>query len=134
MKKFVPALSMLSSFSLAVLVSLFITDSASAYSIMEGVNAARGSNVPATLFGGTGIITSIVNTMLFIAGALSVIMIIFGGLRYVTSAGNSSNVTAAKNTILYAIVGLIVSFLAFAAVNFVLGAVETGGQFAPTNL
>jgi len=134
MKKFIPLFIILSALSLAVLISFVVSSSASAYSLMEGVNAARGNNVPTTLFGGTGIITTIINTMLFIAGGLSVIMVIFGGLRYVTSAGNSSNVTAAKNTIMYAIIGLIVSFLAFAAVNFVLGAVETGGQFAPSNL
>jgi hypothetical protein len=133
MKKFIPPVIILSVLSLAAFLSIVTSNSASAYSIMEGVNAARGSNVPATLFGGTGIITTIINTMLFIAGALSVIMIIFGGLRYVTSAGNSSNVTAAKNTVMYAIIGLIVAFLAYAAVNFVLGAVESGGQLAPSN-
>ena len=133
MKKFAPLFIILSALSLAALISLSIGSSTSAYSIMEGVNAARGSNVPATLFGGTGIITIIINTMLFIAGALSVIMIIIGGLRYAISAGNSSNVTAAKNTVIYAIIGLIVAFLAYAAVNFVLGAVESGGQLAPSN-
>ena len=133
MRKFL-LLFILSVLSLAVFISFNISTPTHAYSIMEGVNAARGSNVPATLFGGTGIITTIINTMLFIAGALSVIMIIFGGLRYVTSAGNSSNVTAAKNTVMYAIIGLIVAFLAYAAVNFILGAVDAGGQLAPSNL
>jgi len=133
MRKFVP-LFILSALSLAVLVSLDNSTLASAYSIREGVEAARGSNVPSGLFGGTGIITTITNTMLFIVGGLSVVMIIFGGLRYVTSTGKSASVTAAKNTIMYAIIGLIVSFLAYAAVNFVLGAVAAGGQFAPSNL
>ena len=54
-------------------------------------------------------------------------MIIWGGIRYATSAGNSSSVTTAKNTILYAIVGLVIAFLAFAAVNFVLGSLAPGG-------
>ena len=133
MQKFTP-LILLSVLSLAMLILLGSNSSASAYSLMEGVNAARGSNVPGALFGGTGIITTIINTMLYIAGALSVIMIIIGGLRYATSGGNSSNVTAAKNTVLYAIIGLLVAFFAYAAVNFVLGSVETGGQFAPSNL
>jgi hypothetical protein len=119
---------------LAVLFILVSSQPASAYSLMEGVNAARGNNVPTALFTSTGIITKIINFMLFIAGALAVIMIIFGGLRYVTSAGNSSSVTAAKNTILYAIVGLLVAFLAYAAINFVLGTVAPGGSFAPSDL
>jgi len=94
--------------------------------IIDGANAARGSGQPADLFGDVGIVTTITNILLFIVGALSVIMLIFGGLRYVISAGNSTAVTAAKNTILYAIVGLVIAFLAYAAVNFVLGVFVPG--------
>jgi ABC-type Na+ efflux pump permease subunit len=136
MKKFTP-LFILTILSLAVYVLLGASTSASALSLMEGVNAARGNDVPDTLFGDASIVTTVINTMLFIVGALAVVMIIFGGLRYVTSAGNSSAVTAAKNTIIYAIVGLIVAFLAFAAINFVLGSVTSGasgGQFPTSNL
>lgn len=67
------------------------------------------------------LIKTLVNTLLFIVGTLSVIMIIYGGIRYATSAGNAAAVTGAKNTIIYAVVGLVVSFLAFAVVNWVLG-------------
>jgi hypothetical protein len=77
--------------------------------------------VPDTLFGEGSIFTTVVNVMLFIIGAISVIMLIFGGIRYTTSAGNAAAVTAAKNTIMYAIIGLVVAFLAFAVVNWVLG-------------
>ena len=58
--------------------------------------------------------------LLFIIGAISVIMLIIGGIRYTVSGGDSAAVTSAKNTILYAIVGIIVALLAFAIVNFVL--------------
>jgi len=119
---------------LAVVFSLFFTTSVSAVTIMDGVNAAQGTGVPGSLFGDTGIITTITNVLLFVAGGLAVIMIIIGGLRYVTSAGNASSVTAAKNTILYAIVGLVVAFLAYAAVNFVLSWITTGGDFPTSNL
>lgn len=94
--------------------------------IQAGINCAEGKGVPTTLFGGTdSIFTQIVNVLLFLIGAISVIMLIYGGIRYTTSGGNSANVTAAKNTILYAIIGLIIAFLAFAVVNWVLGAVTT---------
>ena len=119
---------------LAVVFSLFSTTAVSAVTIMDGVNAAQGAGVPDSLFGDTGIITTITNVLLFVAGGLAVIMIIIGGLRYVTSAGNASSVTAAKNTILYAIVGLVVAFLAYAAVNFVLSWITTGGDFPTSNL
>lgn len=68
----------------------------------------------------------VVNILLYIIGAISVIMLIFGGIRYATSAGNATSVTAAKNTIMYALIGLVIAVLAYAIVNFVLTAVTTG--------
>lgn len=67
-------------------------------------------------------IQTIVNIMLFILGAIAVIMIVIGGIKYTTSNGDSSAITSAKNTILYAVVGLVVAILAYAIVNFVLNA------------
>lgn len=90
--------------------------------VTSGVNCAKGDDVPANLIGGDGsIFNLVVNVLLFIIGAISVIMLIFGGIRYTTSAGNAASVTAAKNTIMYAIIGLVIAFLAYAIVNWVLG-------------
>lgn len=61
-----------------------------------------------------------VNIMLFAVGILAVIMLIYGGIRYVLSGGDSGAVSSAKKTILYAVVGLIVAILAYAIVNFVI--------------
>lgn len=55
-----------------------------------------------------------------IVGIISVFMLIFGGLKYITSGGESSNISAAKNTILFAIIGLIVVALAQVIVQFAL--------------
>jgi hypothetical protein len=57
--------------------------------------------------------------LIFIVGAISVIVLIIGGIRYVISAGNATQVTAAKNTILYAIIGLVISIAAYAIVSFI---------------
>jgi hypothetical protein len=51
---------------------------------------------------------------------VAVVMIIIGGLKYITSGGDSGNVTGAKNTILYAIIGLVIVALAQFIVRFVL--------------
>ena len=101
--------------------------------VQDGVNAARGTDVPSTLLGDGGVLSTIINTMLFIIGFLSVIMLIFGGLRYIISGGNAAAVTAAKNTILYAIVGLIIAIFAYAIVNFVIGSL-TGTASGGTNV
>lgn len=102
--------------------------------IAGGAAQSKGVDVPTTLFGNAGIFTQVTNILLFLIGVLSVIMLIFGGLRYVISGGNSSAVTSAKNTILYAIVGLIVAILAYAIVNFVINTfVSEGGSAAPNS-
>jgi hypothetical protein len=86
----------------------------------EGADAAKTAEQPSTVEGEGGVFQTITNVLLFIIGAISVIMLIIGGIRYVVSGGDSSAVTSAKNTILYAIVGIIVALLAYALVNFVL--------------
>lgn len=106
-----------------VFLSLIIPSLAYGLSpIQAGALAARGDSQPINLFGTVGVFTIISNSMLFIVGALSVLMLIVGGLRYVISGGNTAAVASAKNTVLYAIVGLIVSLLAYAAIHFVLTA------------
>ncbi len=59
---------------------------------------------------------------------ISVFMLIFGGLKYITSGGESSGITGAKNTILYAIIGLVVVGLAQIIVQFVLNRVGNAGS------
>jgi hypothetical protein len=97
-------------------------------SLSSGANCAQGNDTPTSLFGDgsdQGIFKTIVNIMLFLVGAVAVIMLIFGGIRYVTSGGAQDQVTAAKNTIMYAIIGIVVAILAFAVVNFVIGGLKT---------
>ena len=96
--------------------------------LKKGVTSAKGSDQVSCLFGsekegcteGTGIFQTIVNVILFIVGAVAVIMIVIGGVRYTVSNGDSNAVTGAKNTIMYAIVGLVVAIIAYALVNFVV--------------
>lgn len=69
------------------------------------------------------IIATVINIFSLIVGVVSVIMIIIGGLKYITSGGDTGNVSGAKNTILYAIVGLVIVALAQIIVKFVLNKV-----------
>ncbi len=66
------------------------------------------------------IIKTTLNVLTFIVGLAAVIMIIIGGLKYITSGGDSGKVSSAKDTILYAIVGLVVVAFAQIVVRFVL--------------
>lgn len=67
------------------------------------------------------LIEKIINIFSIIVGVIAVIMIIVGGLKYITSGGDSGNVSSAKNTIIYALVGLVIVALAQFIVRFVLG-------------
>lgn len=64
-------------------------------------------------------ISNILNTAFFAVGIISVGFIIYAGIKYSTSAGDSNKITSAKNTLTYAIIGLIVAILAFAIVTFI---------------
>lgn len=96
---------------------------AMALTVQEGAEAARAEGMPAELVGDGGIFTRITSIALYVIGAISVIMLIWGGLRYILSGGDSKKITDAKNTVLYAIIGLIISFLAYAIIRFVLNAI-----------
>ncbi len=109
----------------------------SAQDIQNGLCA--GSNLDANQTTGCTVNTSqanskindilklVINIFSLIVGVVAVIMIIVGGLRYITSGGEAGNVSTAKNTIIYAIVGLVIVALAQFIVHFVLGKV-TGIQ------
>jgi cytochrome bd-type quinol oxidase subunit 2 len=69
-------------------------------------------------------VETVINLLSVVVGVVAVIMIIIGGFKYITSSGDSNNVSNAKNTILYAIIGLVVVALAQVIVIFVLDEVS----------
>lgn len=92
--------------------------------VTRGINDARGDGVPTNLTNGdSSLVKKIINIMLYFIGILAVVMLIFGGFRYVVSSGNKDAVTSAKNTILYAVIGLLVALFAYAIIQFVLNTV-----------
>lgn len=72
------------------------------------------------------IVTTVIDIFSVVVGIVAVIMIIYGGFKYITSGGDSGNITSAKNTIVYAIIGLVVVALAQFLVQFVLDKVISG--------
>ena len=74
------------------------------------------------------IVGKVIQIFAWVVGAVSVIMLIYGGFKYITSGGDANGVTAAKNTILYAIIGLIIVALSQVIVNFVLEKATTATQ------
>ena len=72
-------------------------------------------------------IGGIISAVIGILGLVCVVIIIIGGINYMTSSGDSAKVKKAKDTILYGVIGMIICVLAFAITQFVIGAI-TGGE------
>ena len=70
-----------------------------------------------------GTINIAINVVLGVLGLLAVIVIIYGGFMYTTSAGDASKIKKAKDTIMYGVVGLVIALLAYAIVNFVVSSI-----------
>jgi heme/copper-type cytochrome/quinol oxidase subunit 2 len=112
----IAAALLLGSFAVVMPVSAATVDPTD--QINKGITAAGGDTSKTDEL--PTLIQNIINVLLFIAGAVAVIMIILGAIRYITSNGDQADVKAAKDTILYSVVGLIVAIMAFAIVNFVV--------------
>lgn len=65
-------------------------------------------------------IRNVIGIFSVVIGVAAVIVVLFGGFRYITAAGDTTKVNTAKNTILYAMVGLVIASLAQIIVRFVL--------------
>lgn len=78
-------------------------------------------------------IVTIINATIAILGLVAVIVIVYGGIQYMTSAGDSSKLKRAKDTILYAVIGLIISVLAFAITNFTISIIKSSGSSSSNN-
>lgn len=76
--------------------------------------------IPDTASVGNSQVGSVFNLVLMIAGAVSVITVIVGGILYALSTGDSAKTAKAKDTIIYAVIGLIIVSSAFAITNFII--------------
>ena len=92
--------------------------------IINGVFNGVNTN---TLFDGNSLaaggipllITNITGVAAGLAGTVSVIFVIVGGIRYTTSAGSEKSITSAKKTIVAALGGLVLSLTAYALLSFI---------------
>lgn len=68
---------------------------------------------------------NVFNIFLAIIGSIAVLMIIWGGIVYITSAGNEQRLDQAKKIITYAVVGIIIATLSFAMISLVSGLINS---------
>lgn len=65
------------------------------------------------------VIKNVIIAALFFAGVISIVLIIYAGIKFISSRGDPTQVDAAKKTLTYAIIGLIIIFLSFFIVNVI---------------
>ncbi|MBR3322792.1 hypothetical protein IKG13_01905 [Candidatus Saccharibacteria bacterium] len=101
-------------------IGLIIVMSASIISgvIADIVSGARDSGE-----NGSNFFLEIFNKVFIWSGVVAVIMIVYGGIQYITSTGNPQGITKAKTTILYSVIGLLVVLFASAIVNVVVSGI-----------
>ena len=99
----------------------------------EAINtkAIGGGGITGTEEEGNGLtdkIAGIVNAIIGVLGIVAVVVIILGGISYMTSNGDATKVKKAKDTILYGVIGLVSVILSAAIVNFVIFKVAGTGE------
>lgn len=124
MKKFFVALGLLTALTIASGVG-----QASAAGVFGDVcdrpeaQASAACNSKSTddpISGDNGIVSKIANIVALVGGALAVVFILIGSLRYVTSSGDSGAVKSAKNLVIGALIGIAIIVLARTLIYFVL--------------
>ena len=89
--------------------------------VKKGITTATTTDMEnKSITGEGGLISILINFLLWTVGILSVVMIIFSGFRYITSAGDAAKTKSAQTTLTYSIVGLIVAVLAWVIVKMIL--------------
>ncbi len=108
-------------------VLLFPLASASAFGLtMEDFRneVYRPENLPGGQTGSASadnkivtVINFLINLVLYASGSVAVLMLVYGGIRYITSTGSSEEKEKATSVIKWAAIGLAVVILAFAIVT-----------------
>lgn len=65
-------------------------------------------------------VSSVLNSMSFVLGAVSVLVLVIAGITMVFAGSNPDTAKRARQAILYAVIGLVVAILAQAIVRFIL--------------
>ena len=78
------------------------------------------------LFQGSAYIGSVIQRGLAIIGSVSLLILIYGGLSMILAAGNEKKIAQGKEIIMYTAIGLVVIFIAYAAITFFIKTL--GGQ------
>ena len=127
----------MSKFSLSFIVLLFISCSmlAAGAALAAADNVAVDPNCPASAPKGSiclqnplktdttdvsEIIGIVINGVLGVIGSVALVMLVWGGFQWLTSAGNKERVQKGTKTITWAVIGVVLVFASYMILNTVL--------------
>jgi hypothetical protein len=99
---------------------LLFANSTASIKIPDGNTTTSYSTGLPTVNASSSELQAVLQIVFGIITAVTVLVIVISGLRFVLSQGNPENVTKARETIIYALVGLVISLTAEILVSFVL--------------
>lgn len=117
---------------IATLLSLALPATAAAYNPFSSACGSGGGASNSTacsvkgsdpISGPNGALKKISVVLAGIAGVAAVIIIIFGGMQYITSNGDASKAASARSTIVGAVIGLVIIVAAESIILFVVSKV-----------
>lgn len=109
-----------------------------AHIILSSIRIALGFNIsqdcvsakcvdPGTMF------LNAVDWTIRIAGTVSAIFVVYGGIAFMTSSGDPQKTAKAKNIILYALIGLVIVALSMTITAFVSNTIREGAFSPPSS-
>ena len=101
----------------------------SADGVSAEVKAAAGCpNAGASVASFDDTLIGILNAIVGLLAIVAIIVIVIGGVTYMTSAGDAGKIQKAKATILYAVIGLIICGIAAIVVNWAVATIVKANQ------
>lgn len=87
--------------------------SESDWNILHPVSGASGT--------WQGVVSSVIDIILMVAGALAVIYLIYSGILYITAAGNPDAAKKGQQGIINAIIGIVIIVAAYFIIRVAIG-------------
>lgn len=89
-------------------------------------NPLTGTTNPGSI---TDIISKVINGVLGVIGAITLLVFVYGGFEWLTSGGNEDKVKKGTEAMVWAMIGLFIVFGSYAILNTILSGFFKGGQF-----
>ncbi len=70
------------------------------------------------------LIGQVINAILGVVGSLALLMFVYGGLTWMTAAGNEEKIKKGKGILMWATIGLVVIFTSYAVLRFIISVLQ----------